>query len=176
MNKTDFSFFAALALFTVLALPVSSAHAAPVIGRPAPPLVGRTLDGRGFNLAALRGRVVVINLWATWCGPCREEMPALDAFSRQYASRGVVVVGLTEDKPQALPMAQRIMGSFAYPALPAATASVDGFGMPPSLPVTVIVGPDGVVRSIFSGMNGLLTEETLAALVEPLLPRGARPL
>jgi hypothetical protein len=48
--------------------------------------------------------------------------------------------------------------------------------MPPSLPVTVIIGPDGVVRTIFSGVNGLLTEETLAALVEPLLPVKPRPL
>ena len=126
-----------------LANAAATAHAAPVTGRPAPPLVGRTLDGQRFDLAALRGRVVVINLWATWCGPCREEMPALDAFSRQYASRGVVVVGLTEDKPQALPMAQRIMGSFVYPAVPAATATEDGFGMPPSLPVTVVIGRTG---------------------------------
>jgi thiol-disulfide isomerase/thioredoxin len=166
---------AALAFLIALALPAIG-DAAPVIGQLAPPLVGRTLAGQRFNLAALRGRVVVLNLWATWCGPCREEMPALDAFSRQYAPRGVVVVGLTEDKPQALPMAERIMGAFAYPAVPAATAQADGFGMPPSLPVTVIIGPDGVVRSIFSGVNGLLTEETLAALVEPLLPRRAHPL
>ncbi len=161
---------AALALLAALALS-TAAQAAPVIGRPAPLLVGQTLNGQRFNLAALRGRVVVVNLWATWCGPCREEMPALDAFSRQYAPRGVVVVGLTEDKAQALPMAQRIMGAFTYPALPAATAQTDGFGMPPSLPVTVIIGPDGVVRTIFSGVTGLLTEETLAALVDPLLPR-----
>jgi thiol-disulfide isomerase/thioredoxin len=160
-----------IAVFAALSVQVSAAHAVPVIGRPTPPLVGRTLTGQPFNLAALRGRVVVLNLWATWCGPCREEMPALDAFYRQYAQRGVLVVGLTEDKPQALPMAARIMGSFAYLAVPAATAQADGFGMPPSLPVTVIIGPDGVVRTIFSGMNGLLTEETLAALVEPLLPR-----
>jgi thiol-disulfide isomerase/thioredoxin len=169
MRKIHFAFLAALVL-------PAAAHAAPVIGRSAPPLVGRTLSGQPFNLAALRGRVVVVNLWATWCGPCREEMPALDAFARQYAPRGVVVVGLTEDKPQALPMAERIMGGFAYPAVPAATAQADGFGMPPSLPVTVVIGPDGVVRTIFSGVNGLLTEETLAALVEPLLPYRPRPL
>ena len=138
--------------------------------------MGQTLNGQRFNLAALRGRVVVVNLWATWCGPCREEMPALDAFARQYASRGVVVVGLSEDKPQALPMAQRIMSGLGYPAVPAATAQADGFGMPPSLPVTVIIGPDGVVRTIFSGVNGLLTEDTLAALVEPLLPFRPHPL
>jgi cytochrome c biogenesis protein CcmG/thiol:disulfide interchange protein DsbE len=166
---------AILALLAVLTLP-AAAHAAPVIGRPAPPLVGQTLNGQRFDLSALRGRVVVVNLWATWCGPCREEMPALDAFSRRYAPRGVVVIGLDEDKPQALPMAERIMNGAAYPALPAATAQADGFGMPPSLPVTVIIGPDGVVRTIFSGVNGLLTEQTLAALVEPLLPRMGRTL
>jgi cytochrome c biogenesis protein CcmG/thiol:disulfide interchange protein DsbE len=176
MTKADLPAFTVWAALAALAFQGSAAHAAPIIGRVAPPLVGQTLTGQRFNLAALRGRVVVVNLWATWCGPCREEMPALDAFSRQYAPRGVVVVGLSEDKPQALPMAERIMDGLAYPALPAATAQADGFGMPPSLPVTVIIGPDGVVRTIFSGVNGLLTEETLAALVEPLLPVKPRPL
>ena len=159
----------ALAMGFALSLPASAA--APVIGRPTPPLAGPTMTGVPLNLAALRGRVVVLNLWATWCAPCREEMPALDAFYRQYAPRGVVVVGLSTDKPQALPMAQRIMSAYAYPSIMGATAPVNGYGMPSEVPVTVIIGPDGIVRAIVSGENGLLTPDRLAALVEPLLPR-----
>jgi len=113
---------------------------------------------------------VVLNLWATWCAPCRQEMPALDAFYRRNAPRGVVVLGLSTDKPQAQAMAQRIMSSFSYPAIMGSTAAVNGFGMPSEVPVTLIIGPDGIVRAIVDGEGGLLTEQRLAALVEPLLP------
>ena len=147
-----------------------AAHAAPMVGRPTPPLAGQTLNGPPLSLAALRGRVVVLNLWATWCAPCRQEMPALDAFYRRNAPRGVVVLGLSTDKPQAQAMAQRIMSSFSYPAIMGSTAAVNGFGMPSEVPVTLIIGPDGIVRAIVDGEGGLLTEQRLAALVEPLLP------
>ena len=164
IRRTLFSLALALAL-------QAAAHAAPMVGRPTPPLAGQTLNGPPISLAALRGRVVVLNLWATWCAPCREEMPALDAFYRRYAPRGVVVLGLSTDKPQAMAIAQRIMSNFSYPAIMGSTAAVNGFGMPSEVPVTLIIGPDGVVRAIVNGEGGLLTEQRLAALVEPLLPR-----
>ena len=53
-------------------------------------------------IAAQKGRVVVLNLWATWCGPCREEFPALARLDREYRDRGVVVIGLTADEPDAV--------------------------------------------------------------------------
>ncbi len=58
------------------------------VGQPAPALVAQELSGQTFDLAAQRGKVVVINFWATWCPPCRKEMPALDAFYRKYHSQG----------------------------------------------------------------------------------------
>jgi hypothetical protein len=82
-----------------------------------------------------------------------------------------VVVGLSTDKPQALPVVQRIMSAFAYPAILAAGAPVNGFGTPTELPATVVIGPDGVVRAIVTGESGLLTEQRLSDLVEPLLPQ-----
>jgi len=147
------------------------ALADPVIGRPAPALAGATFAGRPFDLAALRGRVVVLNFWASWCAPCREEMPALDGFQRQWASRGVLVVGLSTDKPPALPLAGRIADGVGYPILAAANARADGFGMPRELPATVIIDPAGIVRAIVTGEGGLLTQQRLAALVQPYLPR-----
>ncbi|HEX8501413.1 MAG TPA: TlpA disulfide reductase family protein [Pyrinomonadaceae bacterium] len=60
----------------------------------------RDLEGRDFRLADLRGRVYVLNLWATWCGPCRAEIPGFNKVFEDYAARGVEFVGLTVEDPE----------------------------------------------------------------------------
>ena len=75
----------------------------PLVGRPAGPFVLRAFDGREVSLDRLRGRVVVLNFWASWCYPaCYEEAPALERSWRAYRDRGVTVVGVAiQDKPDA---------------------------------------------------------------------------
>ena len=65
---------------------------------PLPALTFQTMDGQETTLAAFAGKVVVLNLWATWCAPCREEMPALDRLQAQFADRDVVVLALSVDR------------------------------------------------------------------------------
>jgi thiol-disulfide isomerase/thioredoxin len=72
----------------------------PLIGESAPTLVLPDLSGREFSLAALRGKAVALNFWATWCPPCIKEMPQLDRFQREFAARGWQVLGLAVDRPQ----------------------------------------------------------------------------
>ena len=138
------------------------------VGRPAPALVVSQLNGRVFDLAALRGKVVIVNFWASWCSPCRAEMPRLDAFYRHYHARGLTLLGLSVDDAADLAAVVRIMKGFSYPAALASNAKVDGFGAPLAVPTTWIIDAGGVVRArLMSGTA--VTEASLEQAVLPLL-------
>ncbi len=138
-------------------------------GDAAPALQGVTLSGKPFDLAQLKGKVVVLNLWATWCGPCREEMPALDAFATRYAPRGVVVVGLDEDDAKDVDEVRKVMTAFHYPVLMAADASTDAFHQPRVLPMTYVIDAQGVIRARLWPAATPVTEANLEKMVAPLL-------
>ncbi len=80
--------------------------------REAPPLVGKTIDGEAFDLVALRGQVVLVNVWATWCEPCREELPELQRLHGRHAARGFTVVGVSIDRRSALRAVRQMAADF----------------------------------------------------------------
>ncbi len=162
--------FGAVAV-VVLMLAVSSSFAHAVdVGQPAPALVVKELGGQTFNLAALRGKVVVVSFWAAWCPPCRKEMPALNAFYQQYHRKGLDVIGLSADRPRDRSDVIKAMQSFNYPAAMLDDAMVNGFGVPGALPTTYVIDARGNVRAKLTPEEKPVTEETLAAIVLPLLP------
>ncbi len=146
------------------------------VGQPAPPVIVKQLDGRELDLAALRGKVIVLNFWATWCPPCRAEMPMLEAFYRKHESEGVTVIGLSADDPHERKAVSRAMQGISYPAALLVDAKTNGFGTPRALPITYIIGPDGIIRARLLPTKNGLTEQDLANAVISLLPRDAGPI
>jgi cytochrome c biogenesis protein CcmG, thiol:disulfide interchange protein DsbE len=162
-------------LLCVTGLASASALAGPVAGQPAPPLVVATLDGGTFDLAATRGHVVLVNFWATWCPPCRQEMPLLDAFAARHRDAGLVVVGLSVDRRRDRRDVVEVMRPFGYLAGLADGAKANGFGPPQALPMTYLIDAAGVIRSVIAPGRGELTDEMLEAAIAPLLGTPATP-
>jgi cytochrome c biogenesis protein CcmG, thiol:disulfide interchange protein DsbE len=136
-----------LAVALLAAAPVAALASAPAVGEPAPPLLVPQLDGHAFDLAKLHGKVVLINFWATWCSPCRIEMPTLNAFYRRYHARGLEVLGLSIDEAPDAGRVREVMRQFSYPGALASAAQADGFGEPVAVPVTYVIDANGVIRA-----------------------------
>jgi len=143
------------------------ARAAPEIGKAAPALVVTALDGRTFDLAKLKGKVVLVNYWATWCAPCKKDIPKLDAFYRRYHGRKLEMIGISVDRDRDLPKVRKVMASLAYPVAILKDVTVNGFGEPEGVPITWIIDPDGKVRDRMIDVR----DELLNRLVVPLLPQ-----
>jgi cytochrome c biogenesis protein CcmG/thiol:disulfide interchange protein DsbE len=160
-----------LALATSMAASPAAVQAAPpVAGQPAPALIVPELDGQVFDLAKLRGKVVLVNVWATWCSPCRIEMPTLDAFYRRYHSHGVELLGLSIDEASDAARVHQVMSRFSYPGALESAARVNGFGEPVAVPVTYVIDGTGVIRAQLEaqGPSGV-TAQALDRAVLPLL-------
>jgi thiol-disulfide isomerase/thioredoxin len=117
-------------------------------GRAAPPLRLRTLDGRRLDLAALRGRPVLVNFWATWCEPCVREFPLLRQAAAAHRAERLALVGvLVEDQPAAArAFVRRHGGGWPVGVDPQGRAAA-GWGVTVGLPHTVFVRPDGTLAS-----------------------------
>jgi len=138
-------------------------------GAAAPPFDAQLFDGRRFSLASQKSKVVVLNFWATWCAPCRAEMPALDAYYRKHRDEGLEVVAVSVDTPKDEAKAREIMTEFAMPAAFARDASFKGYGRVWRLPLTFVVDRAGVLRKEGWYADPGLDTALLEATVTPLL-------
>ena len=145
------------------------ARAAAEPGQPAPALVVQELSGQTFDLAAMRGKVVIINFWATWCPPCRDEMPALDRFYRRYHGQGLEMIGLAANRTHEQSDVAKVMESYSYPAAMLRDCKRNGFNDPTELPVTYIVDTQGILRAKLTPEETPITDQSLTEVVLPLL-------
>ena len=143
---------------------------APAVGHNAPALVARQFDGQVVDLAAQRGHVVLLNFWASWCGPCREEMPLLDALAHEFHDRGLIVIGLSADDRHDRAEALKAAQALSYPLGMLSDATRNEFGSPRSLPLSFVIDREGVIRTVLSANRGPVSAEALRAAVTALLP------
>jgi thiol-disulfide isomerase/thioredoxin len=139
-----------------------------------PDLTLKDLFGVEQKLSAYRGKVVVLNFWATWCIPCRKEMPDLAAIQNEYAALGVQVVGASAD---ALTDRQKVVTFIKetgvnFPVwVGATTEEMKRFGLGPALPGTVVIGRDGKLLAV---KNGVITRDYLKKQIDTLLASDAK--
>jgi peroxiredoxin len=148
---------------------LSPASATGLEGQPAPALELKLLDGSAFKLADAAGKVLVVNYWATWCEPCRAEMPAIDAYFRKHRDEGLIIVAVSMDKPSDEAKVREVMQSFAFPAALAKDVSARGYGRIWRIPITFVIDRHGTVRKDGWFVDHGIDEPSLDALVTPLL-------
>jgi cytochrome c biogenesis protein CcmG/thiol:disulfide interchange protein DsbE len=139
----------------------------PLVGRPAAPFALMAFDGAPVDLATLRGKVVVLNFWASWCNPaCYDEAPVLERVWRTYRERGVVVVGVDmQDTAEAAQAFIRRFGlTFANAPDPQGKVAIE-YGVY-GVPETFFVARDGTIHAKHVGA---VTEAVVRAKLEPLL-------
>ena len=118
---------------------------------PAPDFTLKSNSGKNLKLSELRGQVVLINFWASWCGPCRQEMPALDELHRRYAALGFTVLGVNveEDSSKAQILLKDVPVTF--PVLFDTRNTVSKQYNVKAMPTTVIVDRNGNMRYLHKG-------------------------
>ena len=123
-----------------------------LVGKPAPDFALTDLSGRTVRLADFRGKVVLLDLWATWCGPCREEIPDFVELQTRYAERGFTLVGIALDEEGAKvvkPFAHQV--GINYPVVIGNTRVSAAYGGVQALPTAFLIGRDGRILETFVG-------------------------
>jgi thiol-disulfide isomerase/thioredoxin len=137
-------------------------------------LVLKDLFGAEQKLSSYRGRIVVLNFWATWCGPCKKEMPDLAAIQNSYAAYGVQVIGASADTLAELNAVRQFIKETTvnFPVwLGATTQQMAQFGLGPGLPGTAIIGRDGKIVAIY---RSVVTQEEIKKHLDKLVAMGER--
>ena len=140
-----------LASLALSVLAASSLAASGLAGQPAPDFALKSSTGENLRLSEYRGDVVMINFWATWCGPCRQEMPLLDELYSRYQRVGFNLLGVNIDDDSSRAMNMIAELGVSFPVLFDSRKEVSKLYDVDAMPVTVLVDREGNVRYIHEG-------------------------
>jgi len=155
---------------------VPSAIGAPLSSSPspregflAPDFTLDTLQGEKVTLSHLRGKIVVVNFWATWCLPCRKETPALEKAYEQYEDSGIVILGVNLTNQDSVSDVESFVQEFklTYPILLDRDGSVSNLYQIEGLPTTFFINREGIIRTVIVG--GPMSETFIRSKMETLL-------
>lgn len=142
-----------------------------LLDSPAPDFVLADFSGQSVDLAHFRGKVVLLNFWATWCAPCEVEMPTFAAWQRQYGPQGFQVIGISmdDDPAAARKLADRL--KLDYPVAMGDVRLAKLYGGVLGLPLTFLIDRRGFVRARFEGETnaGTIEKQVESLLVSPHL-------
>jgi peroxiredoxin len=158
-----------------------SRDVAPVsVGSPAPDFQARTLDHTPLprGIADYHGQVVLLNLWATWCGPCEWEMPGIEALHRAYAPAGLKVVGVAVDDPGFEGRVRTFVArqGLTFEILSEGSGKIERDYQARGIPATYLIGRDGIIRKRIAGAsdwNSPANRAVIAQLLGLSLPPDA---
>ncbi len=148
------------------------AWAEPALKQSAPALTIETAGGEEFDLAAMRGKVVLVNFWATWCAPCLEELPSLGKFYSDHHKEGFEVIALSVDRPRDRDKMNRLIAKLPFAAALLSDASRNGFGTPEAIPESWLIDARGIVRDHFVQVDERLLDEAVLPLLREAVARG----
>jgi thiol-disulfide isomerase/thioredoxin len=149
--------------------PVASVHE--LEGKPAPAFTLKTLEGATANLADYRGKAVMIDFWATWCGPCRIEMPWFPEIQKKYGPQGFTILAINMDDG-GIDLVKKFAKDFGvnYPILMGSDAVADAYGVTQGYPTNVFIDRDG---RVIAGEIGLTGQRQLEANIQRALASGS---
>lgn len=162
---------ASIAVLLVSAVSIPMARANDLhLGAAAPPAVLVTLDGRRIATTDLAGQVVILTFWATWCVPCRDELPLLSAYAREHTAQGLSVLAFSLDAAEDLERVRKVARNYDFPSGLLALSSAKGYGRIWHIPVNFTIDRQGVlVDDGWKDKQPVWTAERLQRIVAPLL-------
>ena len=115
-------------------------------GKLAPLLTAKLLDGKSFSTESVKGEVVIVNFWATWCPPCRQEMPAFESYYQKHKNQGLRIIAVSLDEPADLAKVREVMRDYMFDAALEGESQHRGYGRIWRLPLTFVIDRKGVLR------------------------------